>query len=381
MELRRFYTAGEVDDGKSTLIGRLFLDVGLIYQDQLTAMDGNLAHFTDGLREERAKGITMDVAYRFFETPTHKFIVADAPGHLQYIRHMVTAASLSDAAVILVDATRGVSTQTKRHAWIAQWLGVKSIVFVINKMDSADYSQENYQQIKGELAHVPDATFIPASALKGDNILHASKNMPWYTGPSLMTWLQDNPNTTRHSSIRFTVQNVLGDNSILGKLVAGQIKSEAQLQSTAGKIKIEEIHQYPHTKNSAQAGESLRLKISGAALQRGDLIFDQGLSSSQSWQADWLLFEKTTAPLLARTQTWEAQVTHLHVKNVWDWEGQGWISDLSQKTLPWLQKGLIQFSRNLHNDPFLHGTNMGQMILIDSQTGKTVGAVLLRKGS
>jgi len=379
MKLRRFYTAGEVDDGKSTLIGRLFLDAGLIYQDQLSTIDGNLAHFTDGLREERAKGITMDVAYRFFETRTHKFIVADAPGHLQFIRHMVTAASLADAAVILVDANRGVSTQTKRHAWIAQWLGIKSVAFVINKMDRIQYSQESYQKIKNQLTHFQGATFIPASALKGDNIFHPSQEMTWYQGPSLMTWLQSLPDPFENASLRFSIQGVLADGSVTGKLIAGLLKPKAKLQSPNGPTIVEEIHQHPHLKSQAVAGESLRLKLSGAQQKRGDVLYEDELPSSHTWNAEWLFFEKSTAPLIARTYTWESAVTELEVDQTWNWEEQNWGGSNDQE-FPSLQNGKIHFERMLFSDPFLHGTNMGQMVLIDSVTGKTVAAVLLRQG-
>jgi small GTP-binding protein len=380
MELRRFYTAGEVDDGKSTLIGRLFLDAGFIQQDQLSAMNGNLAHFTDGLRAERSQGITLDVAYRYFETATHKFIVADAPGHLKYIRHMVTAASLADAAVILVDATRGVSTQTKRHAWIARWLGIQSVLFVVNKMDRSHYSQERFDEIRSQLSDFPTAAFIPASALLGDNILDGSAKMPWYQGPSLMSWLQNLPAKETSPAIRFSVQYVLSDGSLAGQLISGEMTAKTKLLSDRGSITLEEIHLHPIQKSTARAGESLRLTTAGPALQRGDLIFDQPPIKSCEWKADWLFFEETSSPLVARTHSWEGPVDQLQVETVWDWEKQSWGTGSQKMELPWLQQGKISFAHALTGDPFLGGTKMGQMILIDSVTGKTVAAVLLRQG-
>lgn len=379
MELRRFYTAGEVDDGKSTLIGRLFQDAGLIHQDQLTAMKGNLAHFTDGLRAERDQGITMDVAYRYFETTAHKFIVADAPGHLQFIRHMVTAASLADAAVILVDATRGVSTQTKRHAWIAHWLGIESIVFVVNKMDCEEFALEKFAAIRSQLTEFPNATFIPASALHGDNILHRSNNMPWYQGPSLMTWLETRPRKTASAAVRFSVQHVLSDGSVTGQLLSGELTSKTPLLSNRGGIVVEEIHRHPHQKDRARAGEPLRLKTDRAELQRGDLLFGDPPMSSTDWDADMLFFDEATTPLCARTHAWSDEVTLLQVSNSWNWDLQCWGPPAEGEKLPRLQRGKISFKRPLFSDPFLAGTQMGQMILIDPVSGKTVAAVLLRQ--
>jgi len=202
MELLRFTTAGSVDDGKSTLIGRLLYDSKSIFQDQLEAIEAtskkrgeeyvNLALLTDGLRAEREQGITIDVAYRYFATPKRKFIIADTPGHIQYTRNMVTGASTANLAVILVDARHGVIEQTCRHSFIATLLQIPHLVICINKMDLVDYDKEVYQKIKeyfedfsGKL-DVKDVHFIPISALKGDNVVKRSENMPWYDGPTLL---------------------------------------------------------------------------------------------------------------------------------------------------------------------------------------------------
>ena len=199
MDMLRFTTAGSVDDGKSTLIGRLFHDTKSIFEDQLEAIEQssrkrgdenvNLALLTDGLRAEREQGITIDVAYRYFATPKRKFIIADTPGHIQYTRNMVTGASTANLALILVDARNGVVEQTRRHSFIADLLGIKHIAVCINKMDLVDYSQEAFETIKDDYSKLVDEAslvsnfvVIPISALKGDNLINPSENLSWYDG-------------------------------------------------------------------------------------------------------------------------------------------------------------------------------------------------------
>jgi sulfate adenylyltransferase subunit 1 len=207
MELLRLATAGSVDDGKSTLIGRLLYDTKTIFEDQLESVENtsrlrgeeyvNLALLTDGLRAEREQGITIDVAYRYFATPRRKFILADTPGHIQYTRNMVTGASTADVALILVDARNGVLEQTRRHAFLASLLRVPHLVLLVNKMDLVDYSSERFEEIKDEFRNfaskldVQDLTFIPVSALEGDNVVNRSENMPWYEGSALLHHLED----------------------------------------------------------------------------------------------------------------------------------------------------------------------------------------------
>src|SRR5665647_3234094 len=206
MELLRFSTAGSVDDGKSTLIGRLLYDSKSIFEDQLEAVKRasiqkgtehlNLALITDGLRAEREQGITIDVAYRYFATPKRKFIIADTPGHIQYTRNMVTGSSTANASLVLIDARNGVTEQTCRHSYIASLLKIPHLVFCINKMDLVDFSQEVYDKICNEftvfakLLDLRDIRFVPVSALKGDNVVKPSVNMPWYTGGTLMQVLE-----------------------------------------------------------------------------------------------------------------------------------------------------------------------------------------------
>ncbi len=207
MDLLRFTTAGSVDDGKSTLIGRLMYDTKTIFQDQLEAIESsskkrgdenvNLALLTDGLKAEREQGITIDVAYRYFATPKRKFIIADTPGHIQYTRNMVTGASTANLAIILIDARKGVIEQTCRHSFIASLLGIKHVIVCVNKMDLVDYSEESFEKIKDQFKEfsskldIPDIRFIPISALKGDNVVNPSEPMSWYNGSTLLHALEN----------------------------------------------------------------------------------------------------------------------------------------------------------------------------------------------
>ncbi|MGK5442330.1 sulfate adenylyltransferase subunit CysN [Micromonospora sp. URMC 105] len=227
MDLLRFATAGSVDDGKSTLIGRLLYDTKSLFTDQLAAVEAvsaargdeytNLALLTDGLRAEREQGITIDVAYRYFATPRRKFIIADTPGHIQYTRNMVTGASTADLALILVDARKGLVEQSRRHAFLCSLLRVPHLVLCVNKMDLVDYAQEVYERIADEFTafaaklDVPDLTVVPISALKGDNIVTRSEKMPWYEGPSLLHHLERVHIASDRNlvDVRFPVQYVI----------------------------------------------------------------------------------------------------------------------------------------------------------------------------
>ena len=227
MDLLRFTTAGSVDDGKSTLIGRLLYDSKAIFEDQLDAVEQasnnagdenvNLALLTDGLRDEREQGITIDVAYRYFATPKRKFIIADTPGHIQYTRNMVTGASTANLAIVLVDARHGVVEQTCRHAFIASLLRIQHLILCVNKMDLIDYGQEQFEKIQQDFMEfsskldIPDIRYIPISALKGDNVVHKSENMPWYEGGSLLYTLENVQISSDYNFVdsRFPVQRVI----------------------------------------------------------------------------------------------------------------------------------------------------------------------------
>jgi bifunctional enzyme CysN/CysC len=246
MDLLRFATAGSVDDGKSTLIGRLLYDSKSIFTDQLEAVEAvsrsrgdeytNLALLTDGLRAEREQGITIDVAYRYFATPRRKFIIADTPGHIQYTRNMVTGASTADLALILVDARKGILEQSRRHAFLCSLLRVPHLVLCVNKMDLVDYDQRVFEKIADEFTafaaklEAPDLAVVPISALKGDNIVSRSENMPWYQGPSLLHHLEHVHIASDRNlvDVRFPVQYVIRPQSTVVsdyRGYAGQVAS------------------------------------------------------------------------------------------------------------------------------------------------------------
>lgn len=244
MDLLRFSTAGSVDDGKSTLIGRLMYDSKAIFEDQLQAIEDssqkrgdeqvNLALLTDGLKAEREQGITIDVAYRYFATPKRKFIIADTPGHIQYTRNMVTGASTSNLSIILVDARHGVIEQTKRHTFIASLLNIKHVIVCVNKMDLVDFAQESFEKIKEDYLEfsksleIPDVKFIPISALLGDNVVDASKNMSWFKGKPLLETLEqvEISKDYNFTDARFPVQRV----------IRPQSKEHLDFRGFAGKV-------------------------------------------------------------------------------------------------------------------------------------------------
>ena len=256
-ELLRFATAGSVDDGKSTLIGRLLYDSKAIFEDQLAAVEAtsermgaeyvNLALLTDGLRAEREQGITIDVAYRYFATPNRKFIIADTPGHIQYTRNMVTGASTADLALILVDARNGIVEQSRRHTFLASLLRIPHLVVCVNKMDLVDWSEERFEEIKDEFREfamkleIGDLSFVPVSALLGDNVVDRSANMPWYDGSSLLHHLEEVHIASDRNLIdpRFPVQYVIRPFSneyhdyrgYAGTLVGGTMQARATRSS------------------------------------------------------------------------------------------------------------------------------------------------------
>jgi sulfate adenylyltransferase subunit 1 len=300
-ELLRFTTAGSVDDGKSTLIGRLLFDSKSIFEDQLEAVKAtsekrgeegvNLALLTDGLKAEREQGITIDVAYRYFATPKRKFIIADTPGHIQYTRNMVTGASTANVALILIDARKGVLEQTRRHAFIASLLQIPHLVVCINKMDLIDYDEERYEDIKEDFSgfshklDVKDVHFIPISALKGDNVVDRSKNMPWYDGTTLLYYLENVHIGSDHNFIdmRFPVQYVIRPNTdefhdyrgYAGRVAGGVMKKGDQvlLLPSGFTTTIQKIDSYDGELQEAFAPMSVTVLLEDDLdLSRGDMI-------------------------------------------------------------------------------------------------------------
>ena len=304
MQLLRFTTAGSVDDGKSTLIGRLLYDSKSIFEDQLEAVEEasrsrgneevNLALLTDGLRAEREQGITIDVAYRYFATPKRKFIIADTPGHIQYTRNMVTGASTADLAVIIVDARHGIMEQTVRHSYIASLLAIKEVVVCVNKMDLVDFSQEVFDKIVADYKEMSSSielgnvTFIPISAKLGDNVVNKSENMPWYTGKALLDFLETvQLPVESEDSMRLPVQYVVRPISdkfpdfrgYAGRLAEGSIKKGDKIKVYPSEMTSSVTGVYLGEKEleTAVSPESVNITLSDDIdISRGDVIVSVG---------------------------------------------------------------------------------------------------------
>ncbi len=304
-DLLRFSTAGSVDDGKSTLIGRLLYDTQSVYEDQVKSIEGkgttapgqiDFALLTDGLRAEREQGITIDVAYRYFATARRRFIIADTPGHEQYTRNMATGASTADAAIVLIDASKGVQIQSRRHAYIASLLRVRHVLVAVNKMDLIGYDESTFRAIETDFRKVLDqiATdtgtpvelhFVPVSALKGDNVVHSTGAMPWYTGPSLLQLLEALPSAqdTRSAPFRFPVQRVLRPDhtfrGFAGQIASGTIRrgDEIAVFPSGRKAKVERIVTFDGEPEEVTAPLSVTLVLDRELdISRGDLIAGAG---------------------------------------------------------------------------------------------------------
>ena len=411
MDLLRFITAGSVDDGKSTLIGRLLYDSKSILADQLEAIeratkgrdDGeiDLALLTDGLRSEREQGITIDVAYRYFQTPARKFIIVDAPGHIQYTRNMVTGASNCQLAVVLVDARHGVVEQTRRHSLIASLLGIPHIVVAVNKMDLMGYSQDVFSDIciqYAELAknlNVPDVTYIPLSALNGDNVVDRSGAMPWYDGPTLLEHLE----TVEITDVvadggRFPVQYVIRPQTAdrpdyrgyAGKITSGTFRKGDAITvlpsgetSTIDAIEIADQHY-----DEATAPMSVVLHLADDRdISRGDLIVrsDSLPVSSQTVEAmlcwmDAKEFKVGNKYVLqagtARTRCSVREIAYqLNVNTYEHTEG---VDNLKLNDLA---KVVLRTAQPVSFDPYTNNRATGGAILIDETSNVTVGALML----
>ena len=412
MQLLRFTTAGSVDDGKSTLIGRLLYDSKSIFEDQLEAVEAaserlgnaevNLALLTDGLRAEREQGITIDVAYRYFATPKRKFIIADTPGHIEYTRNMVTGASTADAAIILVDARNGIIEQTKRHSYIASLLKIDYVVVAINKMDLVDFSEEVYNNIKQEYAHIAqllglkNVYFIPISALKGDNVVNPSEHTPWYKGETLLHLLEQIPlkEGLEDKPFRFPVQYVVRPQTAewpdyrayAGRIASGTIKvgDEVTILPSFTKSKISRIDE--GTKELTQAGAPQSVSISLADdvdVSRGSQIVKSSELPLVGQQVQILLCWLNHRPLqlrqkyIIRHTTSELQgiVTSIDYKvnintldNVTD-DATVNMNDIAQVTL--------KVSRPLAYDLYADNRTTGSLIFIAEGTNETVGAGMI----
>jgi len=405
----RFITCGSVDDGKSTLIGRLLWDSKLIFEDQLAALEADskrvgtqgenidYALLLDGLQAEREQGITIDVAYRFFSTDKRKFIVADTPGHEQYTRNMVTGASTADVAVILIDARKGVLTQTKRHSYLVSLVGIRKVVIAINKMDLVTYSEAVFEKIKadyeafaGQLGF-EDVTFIPISALNGNNIIEAGSSTPWYHGPMLMAYLEtvkvDSGAATR--PFRFPVQWVNRPNldfrGFCGTIASGSIRpGDAVVVPSSGQLsRVKRIVTMDGDLEEAVAGQAITLTLEDEIdISRGDILSESQKRPDFADQFEAKLVWMHEEPLLpgrgylikSGAQTIPAQVTELKYKvNINTLEHQ------AGKTLGLNEIGIcnVSLGKAIAFDPYAENRSTGNFILVDRMTNATVGAGMI----
>jgi sulfate adenylyltransferase subunit 1 len=410
--LLRFTTAGSVDDGKSTLIGRLLYDSKSIFEDQMDHIvqsskrlgraEVDLSLLTDGLRAEREQGITIDVAYRYFATPARKFIIADTPGHIQYTRNMVTGASTADLAVILIDARKGVLEQTIRHSYIASLLDIKHIVFCINKMDIVNYSQSVFNEIRSSLDNVvsklgiEDPHFLPISAKYGDNVVDPSENMNWYTGKTflkLIETIEVRKNKNPESS-RFPVQTIIRPDSeefhdyrgYGGRVAGGVFKrgDEITVLPSFLKSKIRSIDAGGKSLEVASAGESVSITLEDHIdISRGNLLVRSGSMPEINQDVNMIVCWFNDRPLISggryiiRNYSNEAGCV---IKSVdYKMNISTLEKDSSDLTLKMNDIGQIKIraSKPLFYDPYKQNNITGSVILIDEGTNETVGAGMI----
>jgi bifunctional enzyme CysN/CysC len=404
--LLRFLTAGSVDDGKSTLIGRLLYDAGGIYDDQLVSVqraserkgrDLDLSLITDGLRAERDQSITIDVAYRYFATPRRKFIVADVPGHAQYTRNMVTGASTADLAVILVDARKGVLEQTRRHTFIAWLLGIRRILVAVNKMDLVGFAQASYLAICDGYAHLTatlsslETHFVPLCALAGDNVASRSDRMPWHEGPTLLDLLEtiSVEETPVFAGLRFVVQSVVRPNpdyrGYAGRVVAGVARPgmEVVAMPSRQRTRISQVSLYTRELGQAQAPQSVVLTTEDhLALGRGDMLTapDDIPATTNHVTANLIWMSRTplrlNTPYLVKhtTQSLSGGVSRLFHRI--DIET---FKHASSETLQANEIGLVQLEtqRPMLCDRYSQNRTTGSFILIDPNDNNTVAAGMI----
>jgi len=407
-ELLRFVTVGSVDDGKSTLIGRLLHDTKGVYDDQLkdatqtsktgeTAID--FARITDGLRAEREQGITIDVAYRYFSTPQRKFIIADTPGHVQYTRNMATGASTANVAIILIDARHGVLTQSRRHAYIASLLGIPHLLVCVNKLDIVDYDQGRYEEIVADFLSISDQlhfrsiTCIPVSALMGVNVVESNPNrLPWYEGHTVLSYLEsvEISDSTQDIPFRFPVQYVLRPNldyrGYAGQIASGQIKVGDQITVSASgkKSTIEAIDTYSGALEEARAPQSVTLRLRDELdISRGDLLVNDihSVQHAQNFTASIVWMSET--PLDPTRSYWIKHCTRYVHTNVdellWKLDMESLQQHPNPKQISLNDIAGVQLSthRMLSFDPYLENRSTGSFIMIDFMTNQTVAAGMI----
>jgi sulfate adenylyltransferase subunit 1 len=416
MDLLRFATAGSVDDGKSTLIGRLLLDSKSIFADQLEAVEAtsvsrgydytDLALLTDGLRSEREQGITIDVAYRYFATPNRKFIIADTPGHVQYTRNMVTGASTADLGLVLVDARQGLTEQSRRHAVILSLLRVPHLVLCVNKMDLVDFSEEVYDKIHTEFTqfatklNIPDLQVIPISALQGDNVVHRSEHMPWYEGSSLLHHLENVHVASDRDlvDVRFPVQYVVRPKSDehhdyrgYGGLVAGGVLKpgdEVIVLPSGMTSRIQGIDLFDKELDEAYPPMSVTVRLEDDVdVSRGDMIARPANAPKPSQDIDAMVCWMTNEPLLPRQKLAIKHTTRTARALVKDVQYRLDVNTLHRdqdtKELGLNEIGRVQLRTTvpLLCDAYSKNRTTGSFILIDEATGVTVGAGMINSAS
>jgi bifunctional enzyme CysN/CysC len=412
MELLRFATAGSVDDGKSTLIGRLLYESKNIFEDQLEAVEKtsrdkgfeytNLALLTDGLRAEREQGITIDVAYRYFSTPRRKFIIADTPGHTQYTRNMVTGASTADLALVLVDARKGLVEQSRRHAVIASLLRVSHLAVCVNKMDLVDWSDERFEEIRAEFTdfarklEFTDLTFIPVSALYGDNVIQHSPNSPWYQGPTLL-WYLENVYTGSDRNLidpRFPVQYVIRPHSnehhdyrgFAGTVAGGgfRVGDEVMVLPSGLTSTIVGVDQFGGPVDEAVPNMSVTIRLADEIdISRGDMLcrplnmpsVSQDIEAMVCWFNERPLQPRGFYAVKHTTRAARAMVKDLHYRldvntlHRHDAEGKLAMNEMGRVSL--------RTTVPLMFDEYRRNRQTGSFILIDEATNETVGSGMI----
>jgi len=408
-ELVRFLTCGSVDDGKSTLIGRLLHDSKMIFEDQLAAIENDskksgttgdtidLALLVDGLQSEREQGITIDVAYRYFSTDKRKFIIADTPGHEQYTRNMATGASTCDLAIILIDARYGVQVQTRRHSFICSLLGIKHIVVAVNKMDLIDYSQERYQEIKKQYREFAqdlafdDVRFVPLSALNGDNVVEESENMSWYPGATLMKLLNtmDVKVKDDFTEFRFQVQYVNRPNldfrGFAGTISSGHILvGDTVVALPSGKEStVKEIVTFDGNLERADKGMAVTLTlVDEIDISRGEMIVKKGAlpTSAKEFNATvvWM-HENELETGREYFIKHGSKMTTGHAENICSKFDVNTMDKLQTSQLAVNDIGTVDFvvSETLHFDAYQQNQSSGAFIIIDRLSNITVGAGMI----
>lgn len=411
-QLLRLATAGSVDDGKSTLIGRLLYDSKSIFEDQVAAIENtskkrgydgvDLALFTDGLRDEREQGITIDVAYRYFTTPKRKFIIADTPGHIQYTRNMVTGASTANVAIILIDARKGVIEQTKRHSYIASLLQIPHVIVCVNKMDLVEYSEEIFNNIVSDYEGfsskllIKDIRFIPISALEGDNVVNESQNMDWFKGSPLLYTLETMHISSDNNKIdaRFAVQTVLRPQKnefidyrgYAGRILSGIYRTgdEVTVLPSGFTSKIKTIDFYKDSLKEAFAPMSVSITLEDDIdVSRGDMIVKSNNQPNQSQEFDAMicwLNGKSAQPrakysILHTSNEQKAMIKEVVYKvNINTYERIEDDQDLNMNDIGRIK---IKTTRPIMMDSYRENRYTGSFILIDEGTNETVAAGMI----